>query len=250
MGRVAKVIKLANANSKLCPACKWNACWKEASVCEKCGYDFVLQKKPRAVRKIIIEELDDSELESILEAPKETSKKCPGCANVCFWQAPFCEKCEWDFIEGKAKEKPETETTAPTAIETRKLLGYIPDWLKHPHFPWMEYKGDGTPDSLKHWGREFIDGCKQLIAKEIRGEFDVYRGVVEFFVSGSKNPVLYDARFDFLTWFSPGRRGISILAHDETRKFFKVWSGIDDEATHAYRALSRLPEDWWKKSVK
>jgi hypothetical protein len=168
---------------------------------------------------------------------------------MCYYQAPFCEKCEWDFIEEKPKKK--LETIAPIAVEERRLLGYIPDWLKHPHFPWMDYNGDGAPDSLKRWGREFIDGCKKLIGQQVHGEFDVYRGVVEQWVTGMfcKNPVLRNAQYDFMTWFCSISRGITIHAHDESLKFFRVWVGTEEDARVAYKSIARIPEDWGKPVV-
>lgn len=98
---------------KKCPSCKFAKCWDQARVCEECGYDFKLQRKPRkAVAPTFDDDEDDIQIPipvPLTAKPAVTHKECPGCKNQCWHAAPFCEKCEWNFKTNSPKEAPKPE---------------------------------------------------------------------------------------------------------------------------------------------
>lgn len=124
-------VQKAPPGKKFCPSCKKAiAIFKPKCVC---GYDFKANPKPVEPKVVkpkaapkppkppkekpkppVIEFTDDDLPPLPTEVAVPVNKVCPGCSASCYHLAPFCPKCEWNFITNAPKPPPpapKTETT-------------------------------------------------------------------------------------------------------------------------------------------
>lgn len=102
---------------KTCPKCKFNECWTEAVECEKCGFNFHLGRVVKT-RKVDDSIIDDDILDDIVQTAVQKIEKnnepqppklCLECGHMCYYAAPTCENCKYDFINKQKAKKERTK---------------------------------------------------------------------------------------------------------------------------------------------
>lgn len=246
---------MAKVLFKRCPSCRFDRCWAQAVVCEKCGFDFRLGRKPRKA-KVEVDE-DDDFVPPPPKPPKNTHKLCPECKHRCWHEAHVCEQCEYNFRTGQTKAQRQAAERAaakrrgdevlplveakPEVKEMRGHLGYCPVWteiLATAEGQALRAKLDtftpGDDHALRAWVSQFLLEMRSLFLGHT-----IYPGCVVGYADGvTRNPDLHAARWKLHEWYGQ-KAGISTWRRSTDPR---LWIGevfTNAETAEASRAIDQ-----------